>query len=35
MTPLRGHVGQVFSTSYGAGAEGQGWFWILAGGAML
>ena len=28
-------VGQVFSTSYGAGSEGQGWFWVLVGGAML
>lgn len=28
-------VGQVFSTNYGAGSEGQGWFWILVGGALL
>ena len=28
-------VGQVFSTNYGAGSEGQGWFWVLVGGAML
>jgi hypothetical protein len=27
--------GQVFSTNYGAGSEGQGWFWVLVGGAML